>query len=71
MDLVVGLEILVLLVLVWFFIFRSARQLQRGWKYKLRWRGKIVKVLDKPGFYMVSPFLSAKRVRVDDQGARK
>lgn len=56
---VVGIASLVLIV-------RMVRTVIPGWKYELRSGGKIVKVLDKPGLYFVSPFLSATRVRTED-----
>jgi regulator of protease activity HflC (stomatin/prohibitin superfamily) len=47
------------------YLYRMATWVAPGWKVELRQRDRVVKVLDKPGFYMVNPFLARKRARID------
>jgi regulator of protease activity HflC (stomatin/prohibitin superfamily) len=65
-DIVIIAAIVTVLIVAFVLISRMARTVVPGWKYELWSGGKLVKVLDKPGFYMVSPFLTARRVRVSD-----
>jgi hypothetical protein len=71
MDYLYLAAIVVVLAVALVLIFRMARTVVPGWKYELSRGGKIVMVLDKPGFYMVSPFVTAKRVRNSDGPAPK
>jgi regulator of protease activity HflC (stomatin/prohibitin superfamily) len=55
--------IVVLAVIFIVLLYRMARTVVPGWKYESWSGGKLIRVLDKPGFYLVGPFISARRVR--------
>jgi regulator of protease activity HflC (stomatin/prohibitin superfamily) len=71
MDYLLIAAILVVLVSFMVLLSRVVRTVVPGWRYELVSGGKIVKVLDQPGLYFVSPFATWRRVRTDDQRGAK
>lgn len=69
MDPILIAAIVAVLVLTFVLIFQTVRTVSPGWVYEFRRRGQVVLLLDKPGTYLVNPFLSGRRVRMPDYDA--
>jgi regulator of protease activity HflC (stomatin/prohibitin superfamily) len=59
------LPIIVVVVVVVALLRQCIRFVVPGWRYELLRGGRTIKVLDTPGMYLVSPFVTARRVRID------
>ncbi len=71
MDSILIAAILVAMVVTFVLVFQTVRTVGPGWVYEFRKKGRLVLTLDKPGLYLVNPFLSGRRVRkeVPESGA--
>ncbi len=71
MDVLLIAAIVAAMVVTFVLVFQTVRTVSPGWVYEFRKKGRVVLTLDKPGLYLVNPFLSGRRVRkeISESGA--